>query len=311
MNRRCTLALFALSALTANVESQTTSPAQIDDSKPYRFSTNVNLVVLNATVRDKRGWFVSDLAQSDFQVYEDGVAQAIRLFRHEDIPVTVGLVVDHSGSMWPKLAEVIAATRTFVESSRPDDDMFVVNFNERVTVELAGKNHSNRPDQLARALSSRPTIGKTALYDAVFEGLQQLHNGAREKRVLIVISDGGDNASRSTLAGVLRAVEQSNVLVYTIGVFDEDDPDRNANVLRRLARVTGGEAFFPKQLNEVVSICDHIARDIRNQYTVGYVSSKVERPGVYRPIRVIVRAAGQGKLVVRTKSGYISDDTPK
>jgi VWFA-related protein len=311
MNHRCTLALFALSALTANVESQTTSPAQIDDSKPYRFSTNVNLVVLNATVRDKRGWFVSDLAQSDFQVYEDGVAQAIRLFRHEDIPVTVGLVVDHSGSMWPKLAEVIAASRTFVESSRPDDDMFVVNFNERVTVELAGKNHSNRPDQLARALSSRPTIGKTALYDAVFEGLQQLHNGAREKRVLIVISDGGDNASRSTLAGVLRAVEQSNVLVYAIGVFDEDDPDRNANVLRRLARVTGGEAFFPKQLNEVVSICDHIARDIRNQYTVGYVSSKVERPGVYRPIRVIVRAAGQGKLVVRTKSGYISDDTPK
>jgi VWFA-related protein len=312
MRSRCSLALFAVALFAGNVQSQTAPATEGDASKSYLFSTKVDLVVLNATVRDGKGWFVGDLTQPDFKLYEDAAPQTIQLFRHEDIPVTVGLVVDHSGSMSRKLPNVIAAARTFAESSRPDDDMFVVNFNEKATLELSGANgRANRPEQLAQAISSRPTLGQTALYDAVVVALQRLRVGSQEKRVLIVISDGGDNASKHTLAEVLTLVEQATALVYTVGVFDEDDPDKNPAVLRRLAHITGGEAFFPKELDDVVSICERIARDIRNQYTVGYVSTNVEQPGVYRSIRLVARAAGKGKLAVRTRSGYIAGGSAK
>jgi VWFA-related protein len=271
-------------------------------SDDYRLSVNVDLVVLQATVLGKKGGFASDLREQDFEVYEDGVRQSIRLFRHEDVPVTVGLVVDHSSSMRPKLAEVIAAARTFVKSSSPLDEMFVVNFNEKVTFGLSGAFRlSDSPDELARAISSTRADGMTALYDAVLTGLARLQTGTREKKALIVVSDGGDNASTHNQAQVLRAAEQSNVVVYTIGIFDPEDPDRNPDVLRRLSRATGGEAFFPEQLNEVVAICAGIARDIRHQYTLGYVSSNAAKPGAYRAIRVTAR-----KLAVRTRSGYIA-----
>jgi len=312
MDSRCNLALLTVVFFVGNAGSQTAPSKEADTAKPYLFSTRVELVVLNATVRDKKGWLVSDLTQSDFELYEDGVPQTIRLFQHEDIPVAVGLVVDHSGSMAPKLAEVITAARTFVASSRSDDDMFVVNFNENATLELSEANrHANRPDQLALAISSRPTQGQTALYDAVIKASAQLQTASQKKKVLIVISDGGDNASSHSLAEVLTVVEQSNALVYTVGVFDEDDVDRNPAVLRRLAHVSGGEAFFPPQLSEVVSICERIARDIRNQYTVGYVSTNPAQSGVYRSIRLVARAAGRGKLAVRTRSGYLAGEPAK
>jgi len=287
---------------TANAQ---TAPSS-ETSTPFRFSTNVDWVILNTSVRDRKGWFVPDLSQADFTVSEDGLLQTIRLFRHEDIPVVVGLVVDHSGSMSPKLAEVTAAARTFVAASRSDDEMFVVNFNDYVTLEK-----SERPDQLARSILSRPTLGKTKLYDAVIQSLAQVKLGTLQKKVLIVISDGGDNASKNTLAAVLTAVEESNVLVYTIGVFDEDDPDKNKDVLRRLAHVSGAEAFFPQQLSDIVSICDHIARDIRNQYILGYVSTNTAKSDVYRSVRISVRAEGKGRLAARTRAGYIAGDNSK
>jgi VWFA-related protein len=312
MPSSCSLALFAVALFARSAQSQTAPSVETGESKSYVFSTKVDLVVLNATVRDGKGWFVADLTQPDFKLYEDAIPQTIKLFRHEDVPVTVGLVVDHSGSMRPKLPNVIAAARTFAEASRPDDDMFVVNFNEKATLELSGANgRTNRPEQLAAAISSRPTLGQTALYDAVVAGLQRLQTDSREKRVLIVISDGGDNASKHTFGQILTLLERSSALVYTVGVFDEDDPDRNPGVLRRLAHITGGEAFFPKELTDVVSICERIARDIRNQYTVGYVSTNVEHPGVYRSIRLVARAAGKGKLAVRTRSGYIAGESAK
>jgi VWFA-related protein len=312
IDKSCSLAWITLALFAGKAESQTATPIQSDASQSYLFSTKVELVVLNATVRDKKGWLVSDLTQSDFELSEDGVPQNIRLFQHEDIPVAVALVVDHSGSMAPKLAEVIAAARTFVASSRSDDDMFVVNFNENVTLELsAGRSHANRRDQLALAIASRPTQGRTALYDAVIKASAELQTASQKKKVLIVISDGGDNASSHTLADVLSVVGRSNALVYTIGVFDEDDLDRNPAALRRLAHISGGEAFLPQQLSEIVSICEHIARDIRNQYTVGYVSSNPAQPGTYHSIRLVARAAGKGKLAVRTRAGYIAGETTK
>jgi Ca-activated chloride channel homolog len=271
-----------------------------------QISVDVNLVVLNPVVRDRKGQFASDLREADFQVYEDGVRQTIQLFRHEDIPVTVGLVVDHSGSMRPKLGDVITAARVFVQSSRSDDQMFVVNFNEKVTLAVPDTVQSgNRSEALARAIAGTPATGKTALYDAAIEAFRQLRVGGPEKKVLIVISDGGDNVSSHKLAEVLKTAEESNVLVYTIGIFDDEDDDKNPGVLTRLARATGGEAFFPRQHDEVEAICQSIARDIRNQYTIGYTSGNSARSGPWRSIRLTAAAAGHDKLEVRTRSGYI------
>jgi len=292
------LPLLLMAGVTGDAEPQAV--------QPFRISVNVHLVLLNATVRDAKGRFASDLGEQDFQVYEDGIRQSVRLFRHEDIPVTVGLVVDHSGSMRSKLSDVIGAARTFVQSSSPEDQMFVVNFNEKVTLGLPDNIPlTNRPEELSSAIANAPARGMTALYDAMVVARKRLQTGTREKKVLIVISDGGDNASTHTLAEVLKMAEQSNVLVYTVGIFDDEDADKNPDVLRRLAAATGGEAYFPRQYNEVVTICERIARDIRNQYTIGYVSTSAARPGAYRRIRVAAGAAGYGKLSVRARAGYI------
>jgi VWFA-related protein len=296
MRQTVITALF-LSALASSAE------AQIPES--FQISVNVDLVVLNPTVRDRKGGFVSDLREQDFAVYEDGIRQSIKLFRHEDVPVTVGLVVDHSGSMKPKLTDVIAAARTFVQFSRPDDRIFVVNFNENVTLSMPAIRIGDRSDGLARAISGTPAGGKTALYDAVIAAFSRLHAGVSGKNVLIVISDGGDNASAHSLAEVLKTAEESSALVYTIGIFDDDDADKNPHVLSRLARATGGDAFFPGGNSEVVAVCESIARDIRNQYTIGYVSGNAARAGAWRSIRMTAAAPGHGKLLVRTRSGYI------
>ena len=301
------LSVLLLTGLAGALEPQSRALTEGRDPHPYRLSVNVNLVVLNATVRDTKGRFARDLREEDFGIYEDGVRQSIRLFRDEDIPVTVGLVVDHSGSMLPKLGDVIAAARTFVRSSSPEDEMFVVNFNEKVTVGLPRwLPFTNRAEDLAGAIADAPTTGMTALYDAVFESRKRLQAGTREKKVLIVISDGGDNASKHTLAEVLRMAGQSTIIVYTVGIFDETDVDRNPDVLRRLAAATGGEAFFPEQTSEVVAICERIAHDIRNQYTIGYFSTAAVQPGVYHAIRVVAGGARRPKLFVRTRAGYIA-----
>jgi len=285
---------------------------QLDrDPGPFQISVDVSLVVLHATVTDRQGGFVSDLAEPDFAVYEDGVSQPIRLFKHEDVPVTVGLVVDHSTTMRPKIAEVTAAARTFVRSSNRDDEMFVVNFNETVTLELPRAiRFTNDAAKLETAIVSRPTEGQTALYDAIAKALDELQAGSRDKRVLIVVSDGGDNASTHTLAEVMKQAGRSSAVIYTVGLFDEKDPDRNPGVLSRLARATGGEVFLPGQPAEVVPICERIARDIRHQYTIGYVPINPARDGAYRAIRVLARIKGRGGLSVRTRTGYIAAGQP-
>jgi len=277
------------------------------DSPPFRISVNVDLVVLTATVHDRKGQAVSGLREQEFEVYEDGVRQTLRLFKHEDIPVTVGLLVDHSGSMRRKLAHVIAAARAFVESSSADDQMFVVNFNEHVGLGLPpSMQFTNRSDELALAISNTPALGMTALYDALALGQQQLAAGTRDKKVLIVISDGGDNASTHKLQEILRIAEQSSTIVYTIGIFDDEDPDKNPAVLKRLAEATGGEAFFPGETSTVLAACERIAREIRNQYTLGYVSGNTPKAGAFRTIKVVARGTGNRKLVVRTRAGYVA-----
>jgi VWFA-related protein len=276
-------------------------------SQELALSVNVDLVVLQATVRDRTGVVPGDLRKEDVTVFEDGVRQTISVFRHDDLAVTAGLIVDHSGSMRAKLANVVAASRTFVRNSSSEDEMFVVNFNENVTLGLLPPVHfTNRQDEMAAAIERTVPAGQTALYDAVAEGLQQLRSGSREKRVLIVISDGADNASKHTLAQVLRLAAQSNAAIYTIGIFGEDDPDRNPGVLRKLSHATGGESFVPTEERTVTAICEQIAKDIRRQYTIGYVSNSMAAAGTFREIRVKAEAPGHGKLTVRTRSGYVA-----
>jgi len=291
-----------------------TPPAPPDrDSASLRISVDVALVVLHATVSDRQGGFVSDLGERDFEVYEDGVPQSIRLFRNEDIPVTVGLVVDHSTSMRPKLAEVTAAARAFVRSSNREDEMFVVNFNERVSLGLPGAiRFTDSTAELGDAIAATPTGGQTALYDAIAKGLEGLQTGSRDKKVLIVVSDGGDNVSAHSLAEVMKLAGLSSAVIYTVGIFQEEDPDRNPGVLKRLAQATGGEAFFPGQIGDVVAICERIARDIRHQYTIGYVPINLAHDGAYHAIRVLARAQGHhDKLSVRTRTGYIASGEPR
>ena len=223
----------------------------------------------------------------------------------------MGLVVDHSTTMRRKLAEVSAAARTFVRSSNREDEMFVVNFNEKVSLGLPGTiRFTNSTAELENAITAAPAGGETALYDGIAKGLEELQAGSRDKKVLIVVSDGGDNASAHSLAQVMKLARQSSAVIYTIGIFDEEDPDRNPGVLKRLAAATGGEAFFPDELSEVVAICERIARDIRRQYTIGYVPSNPAPDGTYRAIRVLARAKGHGRLSVRTRSGYLAGGAP-
>jgi Ca-activated chloride channel homolog len=266
---------------------------------------DVDLVVLPATVQDRHGQRVSDLQQANFAVYEDRVAQRIRLFRHEDIPVTVGLVVDHSGSMHAKLAEVTAGAKAFVRSSNTDDQMFVVNFNKTVSLGLPDSiGFTTNAEELERAIWRSQAAGETALYDAIVKALIRLQAGSRDKKVLVVISDGADNASGHNLAQVLDMAASSSAIIYTVGLFTPDDQDANPRVLHHLAQATGGEAFFPRESSDVVTICERIARDIRSQYTIGYVSSNVKQDGVHRTVRVAAQAPDRGKLSVRTRPGY-------
>jgi VWFA-related protein len=299
-------------ALVAHAGEQAPPAKQDLDPAPFRVSVDVALVVLHATVTGRQGGFVSDLDERDFAVSENGVPQRIQLFKNEDVPVTVGLVVDHSTTMRPKLAEVIAAARTFARSSNAQDEMFVVNFNEKVSLGLPRTTRfTNSTDALEYAIMATDTGGQTALYDAIVKALEESQAGSRDKKVLIVLSDGGDNVSAHSLAEVMKLAERSSAIIYTIGVFDEDDPDRNPGVLKRLAQATGGEAFFPAQLDEVVTICQRIARDIRHQYTIGYVPNNPARDGAYHAIRVLARAAGHDRLSVRTRAGYIASGEPR
>jgi Ca-activated chloride channel family protein len=302
---RCLVALLGLTVFDFVAHAQISQPTQNSSSGDYTLKLNADIVVLSATVLDGHNGLVSGLQKDDFQIYEDGVLQQIKQFSHEDIPVTVGIVVDNSGSMAHKRSDVIAAALAFAGSSNPQDQMFIVNFNEKVSLALpADTPFTDRKDQLQLALSRIQAAGETALYDGIAVALDHLKQAGRDKKVLILISDGGDNASKHSLAQVIGMAKQSTAIIYSIGIFDEQDGDQSPSVLERLAKETGGEAFFPESSKEVVSICEGIARDIRNQYTLTYVPTIASQDGRYRAIRVKASAHGRGHLSVRTREGY-------
>ncbi len=302
--------LLAVTALSSRALPQENSSSQNRPADVYTLRVNADMVVLRATAQDRKNMLVSGLDQHNFRVYEDGMLQPINHFSHEDIPVTVGLVIDNSGSMRPKRRDVIDAALAFARSSNPKDQMFVVNFNEKVSFGLPDNiPFTGDVAQLQVALSRVAADGETALYDAVTAALDHLKQGDRDKKVLIVISDGGDNASKHKLAEIVSMAAQSDAIIYAIGIFDEQDPDQNPGVLKRLAKNTGGEVFLPQSLTDITPICERIARDIRNQYTIAYVPTNRKRDGKYRLIQVKANAPGHGSLSVRTRTGYFAPAT--
>jgi Ca-activated chloride channel family protein len=264
-----------------------------------------NLVLLPVKVTNARGTFVSGLKSQDFRVYEDGKLQNLTVFEQGDTPVTVGLIVDHSRSMGSKLPGVVIAVSFFAHSSNPQDEMFVVDFNDDVSIELMkGKAFSSDAKDLEEALTAVSARGRTALYDAVSEGLNHLQYGHWGKKALIVISDGGDNASHLKYSQVLAKARQSQALIYSIALLGAEDEEDNPKVLQRLCKDTGGVAFFPGPKDRVADISREIARDLREQYTLGYVPQNMNGSDSFRKIEVKVTAPDHGKLHVRTRLGY-------
>jgi VWFA-related protein len=271
----------------------------------------VDLVVLHVTVADGSGQFVADLKQGNFRVFEQSIEQKLAFFSRDDIPVTMGLVIDNSGSMREKRDQVNAAAMTFVRTSNPQDEAFVVNFNDEYYLDTDGEFTSD-PSNLHDALSRIDTRGSTALYDALIGSLAHLKKGHKDKRVLLLVTDGEDTASEKTFEDAIKASEESNATIYAIGVYSEDDLEHDKRMVRRskkvlseIAEATGGLAYFPDKLEQVTPICEQVAREIRNQYTLGYYPVNTARDGTFRPVQVkVIPPNGRGKLSVRTRTGY-------
>jgi Ca-activated chloride channel family protein len=280
-------------------------PQDSFESPQFKIRTDVELVLLDVSVKNTNGGYVTGLTRDQFQIYENGVPQKITEFAVADEPVTVGLVMDASGSMGARRASVNEAGVAFIEASNPRDQIFVVNFNDKVRPGLPTSTPFTDNIKLLRAaLSKDAPEGQTALYDAIAFALKHLETGRREKKTLVVVSDGGDNCSRRNFRDVMRLIEESAATLYTIGIFDPADPDSNPGVLRRIARVSGGECFLPGELEPVLPICQKIARDIRNRYTIGYLPVRTNDKAADRKLRVVAASPEYKKLMVRTRTVY-------
>jgi VWFA-related protein len=298
MHRRISaLPLIAVAALAgAALTAQEQDPV---------FRSDTRLVVLHATVVDKNGHLITTLPQGAFQVYEDGVQQQVKMFKREDIPVSLGLIIDNSGSMRDKRQKVESAAMTLVKSSNPQDEIFVVNYNDEAFLDTK-KDFTNDPKELEEALTKIDSRGGTAMRDALRMSIDHVkEKGKKDKRALLIVTDGNDNASIVTLENLVKASQQSEVLIYAIGILNEEDKreaKRAKRALDALAEATGGQSYYPKDLAEVEKIAEQVAHDIRSQYTIAYSPAKQELDGTYRQIKVVVNAPG--KPQVRTRSGY-------
>ena len=272
-----------------------------------RISVDVNLVVLHTTVLDDRGKFVEGLSQDNFRVFEDKVEQKLSVFKREDIPVSMGLVIDNSGSMRDKRPRVNEAALTLVQNSNPQDEAFVVNFNDDFYLDL-DKDFSSSIPELKEALERIDARGSTALYDAIIGSLDHLKKGVKEKKVLLIVTDGEDNTSRSSLEKTIREIQKTDTVIYTIGLLTQENKRSAKNAkkaLTEIANASGGVAYFPENIEDVHAICQQVAHDIRHQYTLGYYPTNAARDGSFRSVHVdVIPPRGKGKLVARTRNGY-------
>ncbi len=296
---------FLVLAATALAQAP---PAAQDDVPLYR--TDARLVLLHASVVDKNGKLLTNIPQSAFKILEDGVEQPIRLFRREDVPVSMGIIVDNSGSMTSKRTRVAAAALEMVKQSNPEDEVFIVNFND--------DSHFDQPltndvKKLQAALARMEARGGTAMRDALSKSINYVKkNGKKDKKVLVVITDGNDNSSDITLEQVVRQAQNSEVLIYAIGLLNEEEAReaRSAKkALKSLVDASGGLDYYPKSTSDVQEITPRVAHEIRNQYILGYTSSKQALDGSFRQIKVTV--TGFGRPTVRTRNGYYATPTAR
>jgi Ca-activated chloride channel homolog len=298
--------LFAGAGALAVVQATASTQNQQNRQDLPRFtsSESVRRVVLYATVRGEDG-FVADLTADDFTILEDGKQQKILEFQREDVPVAIGLLVDNSRSMLTRRDEVVEAAKTFVRATNPQDEIFVLHFNERLSYGLP-RDVPFTADRalLGEALDRMQLDGQTALYAAIAEGLSHLGKSNLTKKALIVISDGGDNVSQIRLDDVVKRADLSGASFYGIGIYDPDDGEADPKTLRNLANRTGGESFFPERLADVRSLCERIALTMRNQYTLSYSPPSVDTKPTYHRIEVKVKDPKKRKLTVRTRTGY-------
>jgi VWFA-related protein len=267
---------------------------------------------LPISVLDKEGRPVNGLTKDNFQVFEDNTQQQIKLFKHEDIPLSLGLVIDNSGSMRNKRERVNSSALAFVRESNPEDETFIVNFDDSAYLE---QDFTGSIGDLIDALDNLDTRGETALYDAVYLSVDHVKAGKKDKKAILLISDGEDNVSKYGFNKVIEALRESKVTVYAIGLLEENDqrgglfkkpPSKKAKeALEKFAEMTGGQAFFPKSLDEVEDLVKTIAHDLRNHYTVGYTPTNRKLDGSWREIHVKVNPPKNvSKVTVRTKQGY-------
>lgn len=301
----------AIAAAAIAAFAQKAPPAPQDENTGAVFKSTTRLVVLHTTVTDKSGHLVTDLPQSAFTVYENGVSQPIKSFKREDVPVSMGLIIDNSGSMRDKRAKVEAAALTLVKDSNKDDEVFVVNFNDEAFLDNPhGKDFTSDIKEMEEALTRIDSRGGTAMRDAIRMSIDHLKEKAhKDKKVLVVVTDGNDNSSGITLENLVKASQQSEVLIYGIGLLSEEErreAKRAERALNDLAVATGGESFFPKDVSEVERLAHIVARDIRNQYTIQYTPLNDKLDGSFRAIKVAVNAPG--RLTARTRSGYYATE---
>jgi VWFA-related protein len=278
-------------------------------SEEFTIRRDVDLVVLHTTVVDRKGRLVTELNRDHFKVYEDGVEQKLAVFKNEDIPVTVGLVLDNSASMSDKRKEMMTAALTFVETSNRLDEVFVVNFNSDYYLDLEGKDFSSDIEELKEALERTATRGSTSFYDALRASLEHIKRGTRQKKVVLVISDGVDNTSYSDFETLLKEAQQSETAIYVVGLPCTEATGRECRNakrrIRKLAEVTGGKPYFPAFNDPIEPLCRKIAHDIRNQYILAYYPSNQSRDGRFRAVRVEVNGPKTfGKLLAHHRTGY-------
>jgi VWFA-related protein len=279
------------------------SRALAQDGGPAVFRSDTRLVVLHASVVDKSGKLVTNLPQQAFKVYENGAEQAIKVFKREDVPVSMGILIDDSGSMRDKRAKVAAASLALVKASNPQDEVFVVNFNDEAYLDQPFTNDISKMEQALEKIDSR---GGTAMRDAISMSIDYMKQKAKkDKKVILLVTDGNDTASSETLEKLVQKARQSEILVYGIGLLNEEEPreaKKAQRALRALTEASGGLAYYPKMLAEVDKIALQVAHEIRNQYIIAYSPNDQSLDGSFRQIKVTVN--GPGRPTVRTRNGY-------
>jgi len=308
----CAVFLFAFVA-TAQVPVATPTPlppgqaTTTDKQQGASIKVNVNLVVLHTTVLDDRQRFADGLKSENFRVFEDKVEQKVAVFRREDVPVSMGLVIDNSGSMRDKRPRVNEAAITLVQASNPQDEAFVVNFNDDFYLDL-DKDFTSSIADLKEALERIDARGSTALYDAIIGSLDHLKKATKDKHVLLIVTDGEDNTSHNSLEKTIREIQKTDTVIYTIGLLSQESKrsaKKAKKALEEIAKASGGVAYFPENVEDVHNICEQVAHDIRNQYILAYYPTNSRRDGTFRAVNVeVIPPRGRGKLVARTRNGY-------